>query len=263
MGLKFHERFELPIDVEEAKRRFINRIQNRIFYYLLVERMGNSATIRRSVASELGFEFNTTWQIKIYTGGDFLRTLQGAEGFYKALSTELKLEMDAEITKTIDESETDLGIRWDKGRFIRTGARLLDEELVNEPLRWLAGREYQSVLQPFSKGLEHFLQSSKRPELLSDVITDMYEALEALSKIVTGRNTKDLSANAQSFLSDVKAPEPYKRILKEYISYANNFRHAVDESTRKPELSAAEVESFIYLTGIFIRLAIQKFDLAE
>jgi hypothetical protein len=114
------------------------------------------------------------------------------------------------------------------------------------------------VLVPYSKGLEHFLHSNKRPELLSDVITDMYESLEALAKIVTGRDTKDLSANAQLFLKEIKTSEPYKNILKEYIAYANSFRHAAPKSAPKPTLSVKEVESFIYLTGIFIRLVIQR-----
>ena len=84
----------------------------------------------------------------------------------------------------------------------------------------------------------------------------MYEALEALGKIVTNRD-KDLSANAELFLKKLGVSEAYKKLLKEYISYANKFRHAADTSVPKPNLSTAEVESFIYLTGVFVRLAIQ------
>jgi len=84
----------------------------------------------------------------------------------------------------------------------------------------------------------------------------MYEALEALAKIVTGRD-KDLSANAESFLKNLSISEPYKKLPKEYISYANNFRHAAATNAKKPNLSMAEVESFTYLTGVFIRLAIE------
>ena len=84
----------------------------------------------------------------------------------------------------------------------------------------------------------------------------MYEALEALGKIVTNRD-KDLSANAELFLKKLDVSEAYKKLLKEYISYANNFRHAADISAPKTNLSIAEVESFTYLTRVFIRLAIQ------
>lgn len=84
----------------------------------------------------------------------------------------------------------------------------------------------------------------------------MHEALEALSKIVTGKQNKDLSANAELFIKKIKATDPYKKILKEYIDYANKFRHAPGKGKSKPLPSESEVESFIYLTGLFIRLAI-------
>ena len=85
----------------------------------------------------------------------------------------------------------------------------------------------------------------------------MYEALEALAKIVTGRD-KDLSANQQSLISKVNASEHYKTLLKDYIDYANEFRHAASEKTPKPQISEREAESFVYLTGVFIRLAMPE-----
>ena len=156
----------------------------------------------------------------------------------------------------LQQSEFNLGIQWQDGKFIRTGAKLLDDKLINEPLHWLKEKSYESVLTPFSKGLELFLQAQKRPELLADVITDMYESIEALAKFLTGRPEKDLSANRELFLKRIKASESYKIILKDYIDYANEFRHAMEEGKSKPSLSQSEAESFVYLTGLFIRLAI-------
>jgi len=126
---------------------------------------------------------------------------------------------------------------------------------VNEPLRWLREKGYTTVAAPFEKGLEHLLKSQGNPALRADVVTDVYEALEALAKIVTGRD-RDLSANAETFIAKVKASDAYKVLLKDYIAYANNFRHAAEEARPRPALSAAEVESFVYLTGVFIRLAV-------
>lgn len=167
-----------------------------------------------------------------------------------------QLRLDTPVERTLRDAEVDLGVGYENGTFLRSGAELLDEKLINEALRWLSSRQHESILKPFSKGLEHFLKAGKSPELLSDVVTDMYEALEALGKIVTNRD-KDLSANAELFLKKLGVSEAYKKLLKEYISYANKFRHAADTSVPKPNLSTAEVESFIYLTGVFVRLAIQ------
>lgn len=259
MRLDFHERFQIQVDINEAKRRFVYRIQNRIFQTLFLKETENNQkwVILQSVANELGTQYASNVTLESYTGLDFYRVLQALEGFYKAIPSELQLKVDAEIIKTLNESEIDVDVRWENGRFIRSGAKSLDDKLINESLRWLSEQKHQSVLQPYSKGLEHFLQASKRPELLSDAITDMYEALEALAKIVTGRD-KDLSTNAQLFIKDVSASEAYKNILKEYISYANNFRHAVGGNRTRPNLTINEVESFIYLTGIFIRLAVKE-----
>jgi hypothetical protein len=104
-------------------------------------------------------------------------------------------------------------------------------------------------------GLRHFLQAESRPEVLADVLTDMYEALEALARIVTGTN-ENLSKNSEEFFRKVGVSEPYKKLLKDYASYGNRFRHAAVPDKPKPTLSVHEVESFIYLTGVFIRLAI-------
>jgi hypothetical protein len=160
------------------------------------------------------------------------------------------------ITDILARSEVDLGVRWKSGRFLRTGARSLDNQLVNDPLHWLTDPKLETVRTPYAKGLEHYLRAIRDPQVLPDVVTDMYEALEALAKIVTGRD-KDLSANRESFIRAVGASDQYKILLKDYIAYANTFRHGAGEDKPKPALSAGEVESFIYLTGIFIRLAMQ------
>jgi hypothetical protein len=207
--------------------------------------------------SALGLRYVPGSTMERYIQQDFLNCLQALEAFYKAvIPSGLEKDLSEIINDLLLESEVDLGIRWLQGRFIKSGAKLLDEELVNKSLHWLGEKNYETVLQPFTKGLEHFLQSQKRPEVLADVITDMYEAVEALAKIITGRQDKDLSANRELFLKQVKASDAYKVLLKDYIEYANNFRHALKQEEKRPPLSVAEVESFVYLTGIFIRLAI-------
>ncbi len=126
---------------------------------------------------------------------------------------------------------------------------------MNDVLRCLQSNGYAGVRASFNKGLDHLLHSINKPHLLSDVVTDTYEALEALAKIVTGRD-KDLSTNAEQFISIVKASDGYKRLLKEYIAHANTIRHAGKDGQPKPDLTRKEVESFVYMTGVFIRLAV-------
>lgn len=255
----FHERFDIQFGIDEARRRFMNRVKNRIFRNFFKAQITRD-TIQRvvlwQVANALGKEYESLYDFEWYVEDDFHTCLRVLEVSYNALkSKKQREELSFLINCILEESEIDLGVNWQNGKFIRTGAKLLDQKLVNEPLRWLSVPKYKNIYAPFAKGLSHFLEAEKRPELLSDVITDMYEALEALSKVVTGRK-KDLSANAQLFIKKINASQHYKSILKEYISYANEFRHAREEGKERPTLSLSEVESFIYLTGLFIRLAI-------
>jgi len=251
---RFHERFDIEVGADEARRRFINRAKSRIFQFLR-----DRVTLRPYVANALGEEYVPSLTIHSYVGSDFYKCLQAIEVCFDALQSEgVRRQLSALVRSVLEQSETDLGIRWENGKFVRSGARLLDQELVNEPLRWLADPKYENVRVPFEKGLTHFLNAERNPQLLSDVVTDVYEALETLSKIVTERADRDLSANRELFIKKVGASDQYKTILKDYIDYACEFRHGVSEGKTKPGLTQSEVESFVYLTGLFIRLAITR-----
>lgn len=259
----FHERFNIQLKVEQARLRFMNRVRNRIFLNFIDVEKDIKLEVYWQIANTLGEEFRrpspSVSYFDYYVGGDFHKCLQAIEAIHAALSTKPNIQkLNILVSIILEESEIDLGIGWENGRFIRTGAGLLDQKLVNEPLRWLSDPKYKNVYIPFEKGLGHFLKAEKNLDLLSDVVRNVYEALEALSKVITGRHNKDLSANAELFIKKIRASEAYKKILREYIDYANKFRHAPKEGEQKPETSVSEVESFIYLTGIFIRLALES-----
>jgi hypothetical protein len=200
----FHERFDIDVGIDEARQRFINRVSNlvldRTYYGLgdldrVTNKGGNRIESLREVASALGDRYRPNERYDYYVKGDFRRCLKVVEALYKSLG-EISLgrqrQMSEQITEIINSSETDIGVRWEPPVFFPTGAVLLDEHVVNEPLRWLAAPKYKSVRQPFEKGLSHYLEAQNRPDRLADVVTDMYEAVEALAKIVTGRSSKTL-----------------------------------------------------------------------
>lgn len=258
----FHERFNIEVREKDAKERFLNRVRNHIFRNFF-EHKGkvDEATLKNrilwQVANALGEEYDYFWGFDHYVGADFYGCLQALEVGYAALPKETqRQELSLRIGLVISQSETDLGILWQEGIFVRRGARFLDEGLVNEPLRWLSDPKYRNVLAPFQKGLSHFVEAEKEPDRLADTVTDMYEALEALAKAVTGRPGKDLSANAELFVKKLKLGHYYNKMLKDYICYANEFRHGVEEGRQRPLPSGREVEAFVYTTGLFIRLAI-------
>ena len=261
MTKKFHERFELDLGVDEAKRRFVNRVLNFLIHdthIVACQLYGLNGwdSLERHICSKLGEQWRGSNCLALVVNNDFEKSLQAIEALY-AHPNFVDLANDG-ITSILQDTEIDIGIRWEKGRFLPSGAPVLDEKLVNDVLGILSSSQHKGVSDPFKKGLDHFLHSTKKPALLADVLTDMHEALEALAKIICS-NDRDLSANREKFLSGLKLADSYKRMLKEYIEYANDFaRHAGPEGKQKPLPSRKEVEGFMYLTGLFIRLALSK-----
>jgi hypothetical protein len=260
MTKKFTERFQIPVSNEEARKRFVNRAHNEIYTGIAFERVPSSLhfTLGRIVATHLGDRLEHHY-LGNFVGNEFERNLQAIEGVHVALGAMQLVSIQKGLTGTVERllqnAETDLGVRWENGLFYPSGAKLLDDRLVNDSLHWVRDKGYENVSAPLEKALRHLLDVKKRPDLGEDVITDAYEALEALAGIVTGRPQSDLSANRELFIKNVKASDAYKKLLREYIEYANVIRHAKEQSQPRPKVSLAEAESFLYLTGIFIRLA--------
>jgi hypothetical protein len=261
----FYQRFNIEVDIDEARNRFINRVFN-LLQQDLPDLAYNSSSLRRykkamfNTATRLGVEYDAAYDFDDYVEDQFHDCLIALEAIYEVLAVESPREaetLSSIIQYVISLSETDLSIEWRDGVFWPSGAKLLDKALVNENLKWLADKGYQDVLVPFEKGLHHFLEAMQKPERLGDTVTDVYEAVEALAKRVTGRN-RELSANAELFIKKLKLGEYYKKMLKDYIDYANDYRHAAELGKAKKPLLRNEVEAFIYTSGLYIRLAVQQ-----
>jgi len=260
----FYQRFNIEVSIDEAHNRFINRVTNMLEQgfagLMLYQREGHYKTAMYNAATKLGMEHSYELSFREYVRNRLYNCLIMLEAVYEVFAARTSYEaenLSNLIQYAISLSETDLGIEWRSGAFWPSGAKLLDEALVNENLKWLADKGYQDVLVPFEKGLRHFLEAMQKPERLGDTVTDVYEAVEALAKRVTGRD-RDLSANAELFISKLKLGEYYKKILKDYIDYANYYRHAAKLGKGKKPLLRNEVEAFIYTSGLYIRLAVQQ-----
>jgi len=275
MADPFHIRFNIDLAIEEARRRFVNRVENRVLNIAkALHKAGKANSFNALEALIIEIEtalgeshltdvsgpgvFIAVWRERI--DSDFSRCLQAVEGLREGLSSygaNLLQKVDLAVSETLTQSEVDLGVSWQSGIFAKTGAESLDGPLVNQPLLWLANPKYVNVLIPFKKGLSHFLEGGKDSERFGDTVTDMYEAVEAMARITTGKSSKDLSSLREEFVSTLRLPESYKRMLKEYVDYGCDFRHAVEGGQKRGWPLEKEAEAFVYLTGLFIRLAIQ------
>jgi hypothetical protein len=257
----FEKRFGITLALEDVKRRFKARIFNSLDEKFDLKGLSPNSDylpVLRYIADKLGVEYHGLFGFEHYAPSDFCQFLYSLELLYAGL-LEYGMAYEVEtleslIRSAISMNEIDLGVEWKNGIFQPSGAKLLDEELVNEPMKWLAEPKYKNVLQPFQKGMRHYLEATKDQSKLQDTITDMYEALEALARIVNG-NDKNLSANAAQFVDNLGLSEYYTKMLNEYCQYAHQYRHAVRQAKGRIPPKPQEVEAFIYVTGLFIRLA--------
>ena len=274
----FYARFNIDVPIDEARRRFVNRVANRV--RMIASALSFDDTLDPllwEIEATLGESHSRQIEHGIYgvptfverwceiVGDDFLRCLHALEGFYRGIPAASLMggytppvgALNDAIRETLAESECDVGVSWENGIFTRKGAEILDEKLINESLRWLADPKYQNVLLPFQKGLSHFLEGTKNPQQYGNAVTDMYEALEAIARIVTDKPARDLSALREEFIAKLRLPEAHKTMLKQYIDYGCDFRHAVQMGQIRTWPLEHEAENFVYMTGLFVRLAIQ------
>lgn len=222
----------------------------------------------RSIGAKLGTSNKFTYNARDLIGMDFGNCLSAIEALYAdAKGQVIKGDIDSQhyierkLKEIFHESEHDIGLEWRAGQFWPTGAKILDEKLVNENLKWLHDKGHANIYESFEKALVDYSESISRPEKLQNVVIDMYKALEATAKVVTDRKDKEFSANRELFISKLGLGDHHKDMLKVYDKYASElFRHAQDPSKPRSEITTSEAENFIYLTGIFIRFAIQKLE---
>lgn len=255
--MMFHQRFSIEVGEPEARARFVTRIENDLFE-LFLDQLGfqGKQDFVRAVATGMGLRYRPNGIVEHYTDHDFHRTLEAIECLY-GHNEGLEELIDAVVVRCLARAEVDLGVRWHAGQFLPSGAAILDEKLVNDPLAWLERVPRPSVAVPFRKGLQHFMEAVNREELRSDSITDMYEAVEATAKLVLS-NDRDLSANREQFVGRLGLAGSFAGILKDYIAFGNAYRHAASEERPKKLPTHAETEAFLYLSGIIVRVALQS-----
>src|SRR5687768_8194162 len=134
----FHVRFNIDVPVEEARRRFVNRIANRV--RVMASALSFDDTLDKLLWEieatlgephpaniELGRDGETSfvWRWRKIIKEDFVRCLHALEGFYKALPSGLAgsynpvQALDAAVRETLAESEFDVGVSWEGGIFTR------------------------------------------------------------------------------------------------------------------------------------------------
>lgn len=267
----FNEILGLGDDVEEERRRFVQRVNQLIFHEIDTEstvafdyhslfglvcfELGVNAHDfpQRRLRALLDDDILLPAQIRTLTGDNFEKTLL----VLCALYAHIRLRSDSEagrkglsgcIEAALSRCACDIGVRWKEGFFYPAGAEELDRPLVEETLTWLS--DYPDERKDYQRALQCYLAG----EALGDVIKNCYSAVEGVARKVLG-NKKTLDKNKDELLAKLNLSDGWNSLLANYINYAHDYRHA---SAGRHEIKKHEGEAYFYMTGLIIRLIIES-----
>jgi len=268
------------IDPAEVRERFLNRIRVSLFRWLedgertiffnenfiwwISEQMGEPWGDQVH-PRQYGPGHYSDLTIEKMAAGDFYKTLEIVEKCYQYVQEGRALEIGGHRFGYHDEklitlenfeqrmqrimllAEADLGVFWKDGKFYPSGAKELDRALIEDPLEWLA--DHPLTQKQFLVALGHYERSLQSVDAGKDAITNCYTSVERLAQEIL-KNDKSFDKNSDALVDALGLPKEYKNIVHYYKSIANEYgsRHA--GSNPLP----AEVEAFVYLTGLLLRL---------
>ena len=266
MNKEIFARFNIKIDLKESQKRFRNKVNNILFHSnLFNDGSFDLQNIEFQFCNEYGLKFE---DYSLAFESDYLKDNISFEEYLLRLICiiEILFEKVPKIAETfceliaeyINESPTDLNLRIVKIKksysIFPKGSELLDVKLVDDSLNILSKPKYESVKIAFEKGLKEYLQSSQDKSKLKNCLRDMQLAMDELSKIVL----KDRNVGVKHLIKNENWPKTglndyFKKMLFEY----NEMLDKLSKHSSVSKFSEKEVESVIYLTGLFIRLILE------
>lgn len=254
---RFNRIFGIQPSLDEEREKFVQRINQTIFRDTQVKRPDYERVFRilcyglgKNPDDIIRDYHNRTPNIRKLTDDDFLETLKVLQLLYAYFGDDQTWQdrVSEWIEIALSRSSIDLGIKWKKGMFYPSGAKILDDALVNDPYDWLD--PFPKEKKNFEKALSAYL--GKRCD---DVIGDCYLVVEGLARRVLG-NRKVLENNKERLMQRLQLSEDWQKILSNFISYANEFKRHASEKSYEP--NPKEVEGFLYLTGLLVRLMVEQ-----
>ncbi len=263
---RFNKIFGIQDSEEDEKRRFIQRINQTIIeavedlrypvsyekiFRTLCYSLGTNADDRIGRANQYNYGYETRVpSLRSLTNDEFLSTLKVLVLLYRFFSDqkEQQEKISSWIEVALSNATIDLGIRWKNGMFYPSGAKTLDERLVEDSFDWL--EDYPDEKKDFLKAITSYSANE-----LGEVVISCYLVVEGLARKILN-NSKTLENNREEILKKIGLSQEWKSFLSSYINYANEFkRHA---SEKRSGIKPFEVEAFLYFTGLLVRLLIES-----
>jgi hypothetical protein len=263
---EFKKAFGIESNKESEQKKFVVRVEETIFGYLR-QRYGYG-NVFKAVCYDLGISSSDLYAeanrhnfgateidpaLNRISRGDFSRTMLVLVAVYERSSATERQEISARIELALLRAEVDIGARWIDGMFYPSGANELDEKLIDDNLTWLDA--YPTTRKFYRAALDYFGSSISDPQARKDVLTNAYASVEHFTKQVLG-NEKNFENNSNELVTKLSLPKEYLNIFHYYKQIAHGYasRHGTDAEP----LPHPETEAFVYMTGLILRLSVQK-----
>ncbi len=260
---RFNKVFGLEDTSEEERKRYVNRVNQLIFDEIDTNRTKqfNYESLFEFICFELGVNANTfplrqvgdimyeeyiPIKISELTKDNFDKTNIVLCSLYQHFENGKRSWLEDNIKVILSRTTCDIGISWKDGFFYPSGAKELDESLIEETLDWLD--KYPNENKDYANALNCYMKGN-----FADVIKNCYSAVEGISRNILG-NKKTLDNNKNELLRTIGLSNGWNAILNNFINYAHDYRHASEE---RHESTKEETEAYLYMSGLIIRLIIE------
>lgn len=264
---KFNDIFQIKPEKDQGKIEFVNRMSTLLDSLTSVYYEGYS-NILKGICFELGLN-PREFEIDRFIGGPQLLTLPSiAKGDFRetlkitsALYSHFRKNnnhywrswqrMDEEIPGIIKLSTTNIGVRWSEGFFYPDNIPEIDHLVIDQTLSWLS--DFPAAKRDLQTALTNFTNSKT-----DQVLQYCYNALENIIQEKT-EVKKPLHEDAlrKALLQKLEVSDNWRQFLVKFVEYANDYgRHG--KNPQRHSVDPAEVESYLYLSFIIIRMIIDK-----
>ncbi len=158
------------------------------------------------------------------------------------------------VQELFETSVVDIGYFLNGETILKAGAKELDEKLILDSLSWLS--DYREARELFENSLRHYLSKAYR-----DAITNAYSSLESLVKtFLRSQKRLDSQEAKTELLKKLKLEGEWGKLLFNFSQIAHEFssRHGKAEGKQSSKIAPDLVEFYLYMTGTFIRLIVQR-----
>jgi len=267
---QLNEAFGIEDNVEEERNRFVERVNQSVFHAIDTTRatIFNYELLYEFICYELGVDANNFQRryklmrgierslpasIKTLTEDDFAQTLFVLSSTYAYIEYSNDKRkgqkwLSGLIKAALSRCTCDIGVGWKAGMFYPSGAEELDKPLIEETMTWLKDypdedKNYRIALQRYGVG---------KP--FNGVVENCYTAVEGIARQILGNN-KTLDNNKDELLARIDLSNGWNRILANFVTHAHDYRHASED---RHDIKKQEVEAYLYMTGLIIRLIIES-----